>query len=256
MPIPTDIMQLEMAALTHKGLVRSHNEDSMYNNVDNRVIIVCDGMGGHAGGHVASEVAMQVVHSSLRMLSQEDWYKEDILIEAMKQAVFDGNDQILERAQQDPALHDMGTTIVAAAFMENRAVFGHVGDSRIYRIYDGEIEQVSEDHSLVNERVKAGDLDPHSEEAHMLSSILTRALGMDHIIVDIIIEDLCDGDIYLMCSDGLTDMVDDDELLRLVLENEDNLQMACMACIDAANANGGIDNITIGLTRVSSAPST
>jgi protein phosphatase len=241
---------ISMAALTHKGLVRDHNEDAMYYSPDDRVMLVCDGMGGHAGGHIASELAMQVVNTHLRMLQHDDWISEDRVIDAMKQAVFDANDQILNMAREKRALQDMGTTICAAAFMYDRVVLGHVGDSRVYRICDGEIEQLSEDHSLVAERIRAGTLEPESEEALMLSSILTRALGMDQITVDIIIEELCPGDIYVLCSDGLTDMLSDDEILAVVHGNRDNLQNACLAAIDTANERGGIDNITIGLTRI------
>ncbi|MFW5829517.1 MAG: PP2C family protein-serine/threonine phosphatase, partial [Planctomycetota bacterium] len=164
-----------MAALTHTGLVRDHNEDAMHYSPEDRLMLVCDGMGGHAGGHIASELAMQVVNTRIRTLKAEDWLNEERVIETMKQAIFDANDQILNMARENRGLQDMGTTICAAAFMHDRVVFGHVGDSRIYRICDGAIEQLSEDHSLVAERIRAGTLDPDSEEALMLSSILTRA---------------------------------------------------------------------------------
>lgn len=243
-------LSFAMAALTHKGLVREHNEDAMYYAPIDRVMLVCDGMGGHAGGHIASELAMQVVNTRLRMLKGEQWSNEERVIETMKQAVFEANDQILSMARERRGLQDMGTTICAAAFMDDRAIFGHVGDSRIYRICDDTIEQLSEDHSLVAERIRAGTLDPESEEAMMLSSILTRALGMEHITIDIIIEELCPDDIYLLCSDGLTDMLGDDEILANVLAHSDDLPAACMACIEQANERGGIDNITVGITRI------
>ncbi|MFW5828791.1 MAG: PP2C family protein-serine/threonine phosphatase [Planctomycetota bacterium] len=236
--------------MTHKGLVRDHNEDAMYYAPEDRMMLVCDGMGGHAGGHIASELAMQVVNTRLRMLGAADWQDEERVIDAMKHAIFEANDQILSMARNKRALQDMGTTIAAAVFMDDRVVFGHVGDSRIYRIADRQIEQLNEDHTLVAERIRAGTLDPESEEAMMLSSILTRALGMEHITVDILIEELCPGDIYLLCSDGLTDMLMDHELLEIINGHPDDPYAACATCIREANERGGIDNITVGITGI------
>ncbi len=241
-------MRLHMAALTNKGRVRENNEDSLYFDVRDRVAIVCDGMGGHAGGHVASELAVQVISNGLRQLKPHDWIDEDRVVEAMKQAVFGANDHILSRAHIDPTLFDMGTTVVACAFMSDRVVTANVGDSRIYRVANGAIEQISHDHSLVAERIRAGLLDPDSEEAHLLSNIVTRALGMEQITVDITIEDLHPGDTYLLCSDGLSDMIEDDELLELI-RHATTCDQGCLALIDLANQRGGIDNITAALIR-------
>lgn len=243
------IRNVVMSGQTNKGLVRDGNEDSLYFNEEDRVLIVCDGMGGHAGGHVASELAVNVVSAKLRELKENEWLKEDVVISQMQDAVFDANDKIMSHAAANPELFDMGTTICALAFMNRQLVMGHVGDSRIYRISNKLIEQVSEDHSLVAERVRAGDLDPNSDEAQMLSSILTRALGMEHITVDIIIEELVPGDIYVVCSDGLTDMISDLEIQSLV-NNSSNLQIACMKCIELANRYGGVDNITVAMAAV------
>lgn len=244
-------MILDMAALTHKGLVRDHNEDSLFYDVRQRVMLVCDGMGGHSGGHIASELAVQVVVNALRNIKAKDWKEEDRVIETMKNAVFGANDHILSRARVDTSLFDMGTTIVALAFMDDRVITANVGDSRIYRICaKGTIEQVSEDHSLVAERIRAGDLDPEAPEAKMLSNILTRALGMDRVTVDISVEGLVPGDTYLLCSDGLSDLVEDHEMAELVM-NSGDLQSACVRLIDLANSRGGHDNITVALANVS-----
>lgn len=241
-------MRLEMAALTNKGRVRENNEDAVYADVRDRVAIVCDGMGGHAGGHVASELAVQVMSHALRQLKPSDWSDEDAIVEAMKQAVFGANDHILSRAKIDPELFDMGTTVVACAFMSEQIITANVGDSRIYRIVGDTIEQVSNDHSLVAERVRAGLLDPDSLEATMLANIITRALGMDQVTVDITIEDLQVGDIYLLCTDGLCDMLSDQDILEIVT-GAANLDNAAMALIDMANERGGLDNITVSLTK-------
>jgi protein phosphatase len=232
--------------------VRDHNEDSLYFDVRDRVMIVCDGMGGHAGGHVASELAVQVVSNGLRQLRPSDWADEDKVIEAMKGAVFGANDHILSRSRVDAELSDMGTTIVGLAFMRDRVITVNVGDSRIYRIsgQDGHqtIEQVSEDHSLVAERVRAGLLDPDSDEAALLGNIVTRALGMEQVTIDITVEDLVAGDTYLLCSDGLSDLVSDEDMLAIVRATE-SLEQACVTLVDLANQRGGIDNITVALAR-------
>lgn len=245
-------MKLHMAALTHKGRVRSHNEDSLYFDIRDRVMIVCDGMGGHAGGHIASELAVQVVSNGLRQLRPNDWMEEDKVIEAMKSAVFGANDHILSRSRVDTELSDMGTTIVGLAFMRDRVITVNVGDSRIYRISgqhpDQAIEQVSEDHSLVGERVRAGLLDPDSDEAALLGNIVTRALGMEQVTIDITVEDLVVGDTYLLCSDGLSDLVSDEDMRTIVCGTED-LDQACVMLVDLANQRGGIDNITVALAR-------
>jgi protein phosphatase len=241
-----------MAAQTHKGRVRDHNEDSLYFDVRDRVMIVCDGMGGHAGGHIASELAVQVVSNGLRQLRPSDWADEDKVIEAMKGAVFGANDHILSRSRVDAELSDMGTTIVGLAFMRDRVITVNVGDSRIYRISGPHgqqtIEQVSEDHSLVAERVRAGLLDPDSDEAALLGNIVTRALGMEQVTIDITVEDLVAGDTYLLCSDGLSDLVSDEDMLAIVRATE-SLEQACVTLVDLANQRGGIDNITVALAR-------
>lgn len=238
-----------MAAMTHKGRVREHNEDALYFDVRDRVIVVCDGMGGHAGGHIASELGVQVVSHSLRQLRPASWLDEDKVVEAMKQAVFGANDHILARAQIDPAVSDMGSTLCACAFMNDRVITANVGDSRIYRIAKGTIEQISQDHSLVAERIRAGLLDPTSFEASLLGNIVTRALGMEHITVDITIEDLVPGDTFLLCSDGLSDMIDDDEIAHVISRAGDDLQAAVVGLVDFANQRGGIDNITAAMAR-------
>jgi len=237
-----------MAAQTHQGRVRDHNEDALYFDVRDRVVIVCDGMGGHAGGHIASELGVQVVSHGLRQMRPADWVEEDKVVEAMKRAIFGANDHILSRAMVDPALADMGTTICACAFMKERVITANVGDSRIYRIYNSSIEQVSQDHSLVAERIRAGLLDPNSYEVALLGNIVTRALGMEQITVDITVEDLMPGDIFLLCSDGLSDMIDDLEMLEIVSRSGD-LQQAAVQLVELANQRGGVDNITVALAR-------
>ena len=241
-------LKLDMAALTHKGMVRENNEDSLYFSERERVVIVCDGMGGHAGGHIASEIAVEVVAAGMRALTPADWLDDQKVIDCVKNSVFRANDAILSRSHADPALYDMGTTICMLAFMDDKVVTANIGDSRIYRVADGAIEQVSEDHSLVAERIRAGELDPDSVEVRMLSNILTRALGMDRVTVDITIESLVKDDVYLLCSDGLSDMLTPQDMQRIIMQNAD-LQLAAVRMIDLANRRGGNDNITAAMAR-------
>jgi PPM family protein phosphatase len=241
-------VKVQMAALTHKGRVREHNEDALYFDIRDRLVIVCDGMGGHAGGHIASELGVQVVSHSLRQLKPSDWLDEDKVVEAVKQAIFGANDHILSRARIDPNLSDMGTTICACAFMRDKVVTCNIGDSRIYRIVKEQIEQISQDHSLVAERIRAGLLDPQSFEVSLLGNIVTRALGMEQVTVDITVEELVPGDTFLLCTDGLSDMVEDHEMLQIVTSTPD-LQQAAVNLVDLANQRGGIDNITVALVR-------
>jgi protein phosphatase len=246
-------MKLMAAALTHRGRVREDNQDSAFADAWDRLAVVCDGMGGHAGGQVASELAVEVITSGLRRLRGPDWADEDKVIESVKNAVFGANDHILSRARVDSALSDMGTTVVLCAFMPDRVITANVGDSRIYRITAGTIAQISEDHSLVAERVRAGLLDPDSEEARLLSNIVTRALGMDHVTVDMTIEDLLPGDTYLLCSDGLHDLVEPEDMLAIVTR-ADTLERACVELVDTALRRGGHDNITVALIRAVDEP--
>lgn len=241
-------MKLQAAALTHRGRVREDNEDNAFADAYDRLAVVCDGMGGHAGGQVASELAVEVISSGLRRLRGPDWADEEKVIESVKNAVFGANDHILSRARVDSELSDMGTTVVLCAFMPDRVVTANVGDSRIYRISGGAVTQVSEDHSLVAERVRAGLLDPDSEEARLLSNIVTRALGMDHVTVDMTIEELKPGDVYLLCTDGLHDLVEADDMLAIVTRS-DTLERACVELVDLALRRGGHDNITVALMR-------
>jgi protein phosphatase len=241
-------MKLLAAALTHKGRVREDNEDSAFADAWDRVAVVCDGMGGHAGGQVASELAVEVISNGLRRLRGPDWADEEKVIDVVKDAVFGANDHILNRARVDAELSDMGTTVVLCAFMPDRVITANVGDSRIYRISGDVVTQISEDHSLVAERIRAGLLDPDSEEARLLSNIVTRALGMDHVTVDMTIEDLQPGDTYLLCTDGLHDLVQPEDMLAVV-SRSDTLERACVELVDLALRRGGHDNITVALVR-------
>ncbi len=246
-------MRLATAALSDVGRVRDHNEDSALHDAEAGFVIVADGMGGHAGGHIASDLAVRVLADALRRPGATR-AGEEAAIAAMQDGIFAANDHILAQARQDPGLFDMGTTLVACVFLPDCVITANIGDSRIYRIAGGAIVQVSEDHSLVAERVRAGELDPASAEARLMSNIVTRALGMEQVAVDITVEAAHPGDVYLLCSDGLSDIVEPSEMAAAVGAARGDLQRACMDLIDLANARGGPDNVTVVLAQIAPAP--
>ena len=242
-------MPLIMASLSDVGRARDNNEDAACQDPEAGFTIVADGMGGHAGGHVASDLAVRVVADVLRRARPAQRDDEEAMIAALQQGVFAANDHILAQARQDPELFDMGTTLVVCLFLADRVITANVGDSRIYRLADGRIEQISEDHSLVAERIRSGELLPDSSEAKMLANIVTRAVGMEQVAVDITVEPLRPGDTYILCSDGLSDIVKPHEIAAVISNAGSNLQRACIDLVDLANARGGPDNITVSIAR-------
>jgi protein phosphatase len=246
--------KLSIAALTTVGQVREENEDSLFIDAEQNLAVVCDGMGGHSGGKVASEMAVALVsdyllHNNVSQTSEEQ------AVEIVQNAVFEANDLILRRARKDPELTDMGTTICVVTAIGPRALIAHVGDSRVYRLRGNNIEQMTRDHSLVEERIAAGLLLRESAEARMLANILTRALGMDEVAVDLTIDDMQVGDYFALTSDGITDLIEPLELLDLI-QGAGDLPTACLHAIDLANARGGHDNATLVLVRVDEIPTT
>jgi protein phosphatase len=167
---------------------------------------------------------------------------EDYVVELIQEA----NRRVYQRSSQDAAVSGMGTTMTVALVEEGAVVFGHVGDSRAYLIRDGKLEQLTEDHSLVAELVRSGKLSPEEAETHPQRSVITRALGTDpDVDVDTFSIETAPGDLFMLCSDGLTSMVEDDVILQTIEKNRDNLQTAAKALIRAANKGGGEDNITV-----------
>ncbi len=252
-------MRVVAAGSTHVGMKRSHNEDSLLLLPEHNLWIVADGMGGHACGEVASDLAVKTVAEFFEETAKDDeitWpyklqkdkhYQENRLITGVMLA----NLRIWETAQADPTKKGMGTTIVATLF-ENEGVYvAHVGDSRVYRISDGEISQVTEDHSLLNDYLKMKELTPEEIKKFPHKNVIVRALGMRETVkVDSQFIRPKAGDIFLLCSDGLSGMVTDDDLLKIVQQNSEDLDAACSELIAEANKNGGVDNITVILAKV------
>lgn len=255
---PLDGMRVRFSGDTNVGMKRAHNEDSFHLPVDERLAIVADGMGGHASGEVASLMAVETVVEYFRGTAEEQtltWpFKVDRGIMAdtnrLTTAIKLANLKIHEQAQRDPNCKGMGTTLVSTLFLDDKIVVGHVGDSRVYRVRDGEIEQITEDHSLINDYIKMKRMTAEEAAAWPHKNVIVRALGMKETVqVDIHTETPRVGDCYLLCSDGLSGMVPDDKI-RDVVVHEHDLDRAADRLITAANAAGGIDNITVVLARI------
>ncbi len=252
-------LKLRYAGNTHVGMKRSHNEDNLAILSEENLYMVADGMGGHASGEVASEMAVETVADFFRETSKDEditWpykmekgrkYEENRLSAGIKLA----NLRIYETAAQNAAQRGMGTTLVALAFAGNSAFLGHVGDSRIYRLRGEGIEQITEDHSLLNDYIKMKDLTPQEIENFPHKNVIVRALGMKETVqVDVAHEEPEVGDLYLLCSDGLNGMITDEQMRTIMIEGRDDLEKCCNSLIQAANDGGGNDNITVVLVEI------
>src|SRR5207247_7316457 len=223
------------ASITDPGRKRRHNEDAFV--LEPPLFAIADGMGGAQAGEVASRLATAALKES-----QAEAGGEQRIADLIQEA----NRRVYDRSSTDPNTSGMGTTITVALAEDGQVAFGHVGDSRAYLIRDGTMEQVTEDHSLVNELLKSGKLSHEEAESHPQKSVITRALGTDpDVDVDTFTIDAVAGDLFLLCSDGLTDMVEEETILDLVERNRGDIDAALKALVRAANRGGGEDNITV-----------
>jgi serine/threonine protein phosphatase PrpC len=256
-------MRAVAAGLTDVGLQRDHNEDSFAILQDHELYIVADGMGGHRAGDVASKLATEAVVDFFRATAAEDFTwpfhfdsrmseEENRLLTGIKIA----NRQIVERAARSRECHGMGTTVVGALFSgkKGKMYIGHVGDSRAYRVRGGEIRQMTRDHSLVNDYLLAMPELTEEQKSELPKNVITRALGMqEHVNVDLQGDDASVGDCYLLCSDGLSGMIEDAEILEIVA-GAPTIEDACRKLIAIANEHGGEDNITAVLVKIEDEP--
>ncbi len=251
-------MRVRFAGATDIGRKRSHNEDSIYLPTETRLAIVADGMGGHASGDVASQLAVETVIGHFRETVDEQiitWpFKVDQGIHAdinrMITGIMLANLEIFEKAKRDSGCKGMGTTCVAIYFLDDSVIIGHVGDSRAYRLRSTELTQLTEDHSLINDYIKMKRVTAEEAENWPHKNVIVRALGMKETVqVDIITEAPRLGDCYLLCSDGLCGMLSDDRMMQIVKEVPD-LDSAVERLISEANEAGGVDNISVVLARV------
>jgi len=237
-------MRLSSFAGSDVGRMRSGNEDSYF--CGQTVFAVADGLGGHQGGEVASAAAVE----PLAGLDGRSFGDAGEAAEALAAAIREANEAIIDRAAGDPSLYGMGTTVTSAAVAGGQLQLAHVGDSRAYLLRGQALEQLTTDHTVVGELVRRGRLTPEQAAIHPERSILTRAVGLDpRVPVDTPDPvELRDGDQVLLCSDGLTEAVDEDQIAELLSAADDG-DAACRSLIDAANAAGGPDNITVALLR-------
>lgn len=236
---------IEREALTDVGRARERNEDSYY--AGEYVFAVADGLGGHNAGDVASRLAVEPLAAFDRAV---EGLPDDRLADALAKAVDAANKAVYQRAQNDAKVRGMGTTLTAVAIANGSAHLAHVGDSRCYLVRAGEISQLSSDHTLVARMVEEGKLTPEQAETHPQRSILTRALGAEpDIDVDTLEIQLLPGDRLVLCSDGLSSVIGDEQILATLADSK-GLKEACKRLIDLANERGGPDNITVVVVEV------
>lgn len=247
-------MKIASYGLSNVGMKRGQNEDNYLINEDLNLYVVADGMGGHLGGEFASKMAVSTVEEVIERLSTEGPVngvnaREIPSGDRLRFAIKEAGRRIFDQALYDEALKGMGTTTVAALINDGKAFIANVGDSRGYLIRNGKIEQVTEDHSLVGEQVKAGILSAHDARAHRLKNIITRSVGyQEEVESDVSERALQPGDKILLCSDGLSNLVEDSEMQQVVTQYP--LSEACERLVELANQKGGDDNITVILIQV------
>ena len=236
---------MKIGFATHPGRKRRHNEDAYV--VEPPLFAVADGMGGAKAGEVASGLAAAALKEGARDGSSGE--------ERVSSLIQEANRRVFRRATEDRDASGMGTTMTVALVDGERVVFGHVGDSRAYLIRNETIEQLTDDHSLVAELVRSGRLTPEEAEAHPQRSVITRAVGTEpDVDVDTFAIEPAEGDLFLICSDGLTDMVDDRSIIQAIGKHRGNLDDAAKALVGAANRGGGEDNITVVFFQVDGEP--
>lgn len=255
-------ISLELANVSDPGRKRPHNEDSAITDPELGLALVADGMGGYKAGEVASAIAAKVILDGVREARLKHHFQKqgrDGRNEAADSALIRtsieaANRHIFDTAHNIPQCQGMGTTVVAALFAAGKVTIAHVGDSRIYRFRDGSLVQVTSDHSLVQELIDRGYFTPEEAQANTPKNLVTRALGIDETVqVDVQELETLPGDIFLLCSDGLNDMVNDEEIRLTLSKYSANLLEAAHELVGRANAEGGKDNISVVLARPGSA---
>ena len=255
----TSRVALDVASLSHPGMVRTHNEDSVFVDGEAGLAVLADGMGGYSAGEVASGIAVNVISTGMmaELNSGRELSKVDVssgLTHAamlLQQQIGLANKGIYDAAQTRPECAGMGTTLVATVFSANRVSIGHIGDSRCYRLRADKFEQLTHDHSLLQEQIDSGMLTPEQAKYSLNKNLVTRALGIEAVVPADIAEYRVEADdIYMLCSDGLTDMMDAEAVHEILRAKRADLAEAAAELVDVANQNGGRDNISVILIRV------
>ncbi len=240
-------MTYQFFAKTDTGRVRNNNEDSVVFDDAQRLLVLADGMGGYNAGEVASSMATRFIHTEMvRWLSEvgQNVQPRDVR-RALQICVDNANLEILNAAIGNPAYAGMGTTLVLGVFVQQTLVVGHIGDSRCYRLRAGELQAITRDHSLLQEQLDAGLVTPEEAANSSIKNLVTRALGVEvPVLLELNEFEVEPGDQYLLCSDGLTDMVSD-ALIAKIMESNNPLHRKAEQLVDCANDNGGRDNISV-----------
>ena len=248
---PPVTFTIEMHSAVDPGRARSNNEDSVATDESVSLAVLADGMGGYNAGEVASSMATSFINSELgRWLREASAQASDAEVRrAMDICVDNANRAIFNAANANPQYAGMGTTLVVAVFREDRVLLGHVGDSRCYRLRAGKLVQITRDHSLLQEQIDAGLITPEQAAYSANKNLVTRAVGVeDTVLLETHQHDVLPGDVFVMCSDGLSDMLDDAAIAQVLLAH-DSLETTSRALVDAANDAGGKDNISVILVR-------
>ena len=249
---------LEIVIRTDPGMVRDHNEDAVFVNPNLGLVILADGMGGYNAGEVASSMATTLLSSELETaFATTPPYEADgaagpvFAHHAIRDKVALVNSAIYNAAESQPQYAGMGTTLVTALFYDNQATVAHIGDSRLYRLRDGELSVITRDHSLLQEQIDSGMITAEEARFSQNKNLVTRALGVDpDVETEMHDYPVQPGDLYLLCSDGLNDMVEDEEIQMTLQMLAANLELAATQLIQMANDNGGRDNVSVILVKV------
>lgn len=240
-------MQIDYGISTSQGRVRTSNEDSFAADAANRLFLVADGMGGHAAGEVASQIAAATVEKVVASARDSEPGLDDLLIRAAQAA----NGKIYEAQRQRPDLSGMGSTLTVLVFSDSTYHIAHVGDSRAYLLRSGVLDQLTRDHSLVWHLFESGVLRKEELSSHPQKNLITRSIGPHpHVEVDMECGEIHEGDTFLLCSDGLTDVLSDEDIRRILSPADVSPQKLGDALVAAANAGGGPDNITVVIVRI------
>ncbi|MFM9972114.1 MAG: Stp1/IreP family PP2C-type Ser/Thr phosphatase [Burkholderiales bacterium] len=249
---------LEVVSATDPGMVRTNNEDSIASDAAHGLVVLADGMGGYNAGEVASGIATTVITTEMQKIieqhppySIEESSGKTIAESLLRDQVTRANTSIYQAAQSQPQYAGMGTTLVVALYYDNKMSVAHVGDSRLYRFRDEKFEQVTKDHSLLQEQIDSGLITKEQAKLSANKNLVTRALGIDPTVETEIHEyETKVGDIYLLCSDGLCDMVSDEDIGQALQMLGGNLKLCVQQLVQMANDNGGRDNVSVILIRV------
>ena len=248
---------LKIVSKTHSGMVRSHNEDSVVYDASCGLVVLADGMGGYNAGEVASGIAVSVLATEVKHRLEsvrpedKDGKGNEAGVALLREYVQKANATIYSAAQSQPQYAGMGTTIVAGLFYDNRVAVAHVGDSRMYRLRGETFETITRDHSLLQEQIDRGMISKEDARVSRNKNLVTRAVGIDaDVAVEINVYEVQTGDIYLLCSDGLNDMVEDEDIGSNLQMPQANLPLAASQLIEMANDNGGRDNVSVILVKI------